>query len=355
MTQPLSAPGSSTPPRTAPDERALILSPNGDPRYHAFIQTTLDAICIYDAETKRILEANPAFLELLGYTQEEAQQLSIASIVAEERVSVTGYFQEIIVAGRGSRTERCWRHKNGSLIDVQVTASPIREGGQEFVFVVARDMTERRQAEQRFHELYQQLQNSHARLTDAYEATLEGLAIALELRDKETRGHTRRVTQLTVRLAQAMGVPEEDIVHIRRGALLHDIGKIGIPDGILLKPGALTVEEQMIMARHPTYAYEMVTAIPFLHPAIDIPYCHHEKWDGTGYPRGLSDEAIPLAARIFAVVDVWDALSTDRPYRKSWPREKIIAHIKEMSGTHFDPAVVTTFLKLVIDSTHPLD
>jgi PAS domain S-box-containing protein/putative nucleotidyltransferase with HDIG domain len=332
----------------------LLSSTDGAPLYHAFILHTLDAICIYDAGTKQILETNLAFRELLGYSEAEAAHLTIGDVVMESRLNLTGYFNEIIVAGRGSRTERGWRKKDGTCIEVQVTASPLKRGEQELVFVVARDITERRQAEQRMTELLAALQKSQKQLTEAYEATLEGLAVMLELRDKETQGHTRRVTELTLRLARAMGVPEDDLVHIRRGALLHDIGKIAIPDDILHKAGPFTAEEQEVMARHPTYAYEMISAIPFLYPAIDIPYCHHERWDGAGYPRGLSDEAIPVAARMFAVVDVWDALSSDRPYRKSWPRDQVAEYIRAGSGTHFDPQVVQVFLGMMAEMTHPL-
>ncbi len=326
---------------------AAQASASSDLRYRAFIQQTLDAVYIYDAQSKRILECNPAFLELLGYAQADVQQLTVNDIVVSEQASITMYFQEIIVSGRGSRTERRWRRKNGTLIDVQVTASAIQQDGQELVFVLARDITERKQAEHRTLELLAALQAANAQLSDAYESTLEGLAIALELRDKETEGHTRRVTEITVELARALGLSGEAVLNIRRGALLHDIGKIGIPDNILRKTGPLTAEEVEVMRKHPAYAYEMISAIPFLHPAIDIPYCHHERWDGAGYPRGLSAEAIPLAARIFAVVDVWDALSSDRPYRKGWPANDVVQHIRALSGQHFDPVVVDAFLKLL--------
>jgi HD-GYP domain-containing protein (c-di-GMP phosphodiesterase class II) len=151
-----------------------------------------------------------------------------------------------------------------------------------------------------------------------------------------------------------MGVKEEEIVHIRRGALLHDIGKMGVPDEILHKPGPLTPEEWVIMKKHPVFAYEMISSIEYLKPALDIPYCHHEKWDGSGYPRGLVGEKIPIAGRIFAVIDVWDALSSDRPYRKAWSKEKVLAYIKEQSGTHFDPEIVKIFLE-VVDSDDWLD
>jgi PAS domain S-box-containing protein len=192
--------------------------------------------------------------------------------------------------------------------------------------------------------LFESLERSNAALVLAYDTTLEGWSRALDLRDKETEGHTRRVTEMTVMMARAIGVHDAELVHIQRGALLHDIGKMGIPDSILLKPGPLTEEEWVVMRKHPTYAYELLAPILFLRPALDIPYCHHEKWDGTGYPRGLGGESIPLAARIFAVVDVWDALRSDRPYRPGWPEERVRAHIKSLSGTHFDPRIVEVFL-----------
>ena len=610
-----------------------------DARYRAFVQQTLDAVCLYDADSKRILETNRALQSLLAYSEAEARQLTIYDILAPENINVTAYFQEIIDSEGSSRSERRWRRKDGALIDVQVTASVIEQGAQRLVFVLARDITERRRteaslrrAEERYRDLFeeapamyvitenrhglphivdcnqlflrtlgysreevlgqplakfytptsqlrlrdglypaapegrldpeerrlrakdgrvvqtllrtspeidlsgavigtramfmditenrrveselrvstqlndltrlaasaldyqstlqlladqlrdlgeadacyitlwdearrtatpaaaagplrttytatplrageqllaetviyaeralavddvgnspymngtgterypvrsilglplsaggrkvgaaliayhdvhrftpheiaiaeraagpvaltmakvrlfQELQESHARLTEAYDATLEGFAVTLELRDKETEGHTRRVTEMSVRLAHAMGMAEADIVNLRRGALLHDIGKVGIPDEILRKPGALTPDEQTVMRKHPTYAYEIISAIPFLYAAIDIPYCHHEKWDGTGYPRGLQDEAIPLAARIFAVVDVWDALRTDRPYRESWPNDRVLDHLRLLSGSHFDPRVVTAFLKLLDEDTPP--
>ncbi|MFM8875806.1 MAG: HD-GYP domain-containing protein [Anaerolineae bacterium] len=179
-----------------------------------------------------------------------------------------------------------------------------------------------------------------------YQATLEGWVRALDLRDKETEGHTKRVTQLTEILARKMDVDGDSLVHIQRGALLHDIGKMAIPDGILLKPAALTPEERAIIQKHPVYAFEMLNPIHFLHPALDIPYCHHEKWDGSGYPRGLKGEDIPLAARIFAVVDVWDALVSDRPYRKGLDPIDVKQKIREDAGKHFDPHVVDAFLKL---------
>ncbi len=190
------------------------------------------------------------------------------------------------------------------------------------------------------------LQLANEELARSYDATLKGWSLALELRDNETQGHSQRVTELSMRLAQAVGIVEDLLIHVYRGALLHDIGKMGIPDSILHKPGPLTDEEWVIMRKHPVYAYELLSSIDYLHPALHIPYCHHEKWDGTGYPRGLKGEEIPLAARIFTVVDIWDALRSDRPYRGPWSKEKVRNYILEHSGTHLDPKIVEVFLAL---------
>jgi putative nucleotidyltransferase with HDIG domain len=195
--------------------------------------------------------------------------------------------------------------------------------------------------------LLEELQRSKQELALAYEATIEGWVRALDLRDRETEGHTRRVTELTLRLARAMGISDEQLVHIRRGALLHDIGKMGVPDAILFKPGKLTEEELKLMQRHPVLGYQLLSTIPFLQPALDIVYCHHERWDGSGYPRGLKGEEIPLSARIFAVVDVWDALVSERVFRRSSSKDEAIAYIKEIAGVKLDPQVVEAFLEVI--------
>jgi len=192
--------------------------------------------------------------------------------------------------------------------------------------------------------LLEGLRLANAELAEANEATIEGWAQALELRDRETEGHSRRVTDMTMRLACAFGMAGAELDPVRHGALLHDIGKMGIPDAILLKPGPLDDEEFAIMKRHPGIARDLLIRLPFLARALDIPYCHHEKWDGSGYPRGLAGESIPLSARLFAVVDVWDALRSDRPYRKGWPEEKVLSHIASLSGSHFDPEAVAAFI-----------
>ncbi|MCJ7519091.1 MAG: GAF domain-containing protein [Anaerolineaceae bacterium] len=195
--------------------------------------------------------------------------------------------------------------------------------------------------------LLEDLHRTNVELTLAYDTTLEGWSKALDLRDKETEGHTQRVTDLTVQIAQQIGIPEEDLIHIRRGALLHDIGKMGIPDRILLKPGPLDDKEWKVMKSHSALAYNLLYPITYLRPALDVPLYHHEKFDGSGYPNGLKGEQIPLAARIFAVVDVWDALTSDRPYRLAWSEKKALNHIKDQSGTHFDPRIVDIFLNLI--------
>lgn len=196
--------------------------------------------------------------------------------------------------------------------------------------------------------MFGDLQRSHGELMEAYEATIEGWGRALDLRDQETEGHSRRVTDLVERLARRLGMDEAALVHVRRGSLLHDIGKMGVPDRILFKTDNLTATEWRVMRRHPQDAYDMLSPIEFLRPALDIPYCHHEKWDGSGYPQGLRGEQIPLAARLFALVDVWDALRSDRPYRASWSEGQTLDHIRSLSGTHFDPAVVGAFLDMMI-------
>lgn len=190
-----------------------------------------------------------------------------------------------------------------------------------------------------------ELGHLHEELLISYDKTIEGWSRALDLRDKETEGHALRVTRKTIQLAQAAGITDEETIrHIWRGSMLHDVGKLGIPDAILLKPGKLSDEEWAIMRKHPTYAYEWLSSIDFLLPALDIPYCHHEKWDGSGYPRGLKGDEIPIAARLFAIIDVWDALTSDRPYRKAMSPTEAMKLILSQSKIHFDPAVVSLFL-----------
>jgi putative nucleotidyltransferase with HDIG domain len=194
--------------------------------------------------------------------------------------------------------------------------------------------------------MFENLQRANINLTLAYDETIEGWSRAMDLRDKETEGHSQRVTELTLHVAREMNLRGAELAHMRRGALLHDIGKMGIPDNILLKPGPLNEDEWVIMREHPVLARELLFPIRHLRPSLDIPYCHHEKWDGTGYPQGLIGEQIPLSARIFAVVDIFDAMTSDRPYRSAMSKEEVLEHIRSLSGSHLDPKIVDVMLKV---------
>jgi putative nucleotidyltransferase with HDIG domain len=198
--------------------------------------------------------------------------------------------------------------------------------------------------------MFENLQRKNAELMLAYDVTIEGWSRALDLRDKETEGHSQRVADITVKLAREYGMAAEELIHVRRGSLLHDIGKLAVPDHILLKPGQLTEDEWKIMRKHPQYAFDWLSTVEFLQRALDIPYCHHEKWDGSGYPRGLKGEQIPLPARLFALADVWDGLTSDRPYREAWSPQRTMEHILSGSGTHFDPEIVELFHRMMSSS-----
>ena len=275
---------------------------------------------------RKFTDVNQAFLSALGYSPADVLGKSSAELgLFAKPEQIAAVNEQLISKGRVSEFEVQIRRKNGEILDGLFSGEIIRSHGKEQFLTVAMDITEQKQA--------------HVDLLAAYDATIRGWSRAMDLRDQETEDHTQRVTELTEKLARSLNLPDEDILQIRRGALLHDIGKLGIPDGILLKPGKLTKDEWVIMQQHPQYAYDMLSPITYLHPALDIPYCHHEKWDGSGYPRGLSGEQIPLAARLFAVVDVWDALRSNRPYRQAWSKEKVLEYISSLSGTHFDPMV----------------
>lgn len=228
-----------------------------------------------------------------------------------------------------------------------VEASAEVAGGNLQVQIMPRGNDEVTVLTRSFNNMISSLNQSKDDLLNAYDRTLEGWSMALELRDQDTDGHTRRVAELTLELSQLMGYESKELVHIRRGALLHDIGKMGIPDSILLKPGALSSEEWSVMRRHPEFAYQLLWPIEYLRPAISIPYSHHEWWNGNGYPQGLTGEDIPLPARIFAVIDVWDAMRSDRPYRKAVAESEVCEYLLESKGVHFDGRVVEAFFELL--------
>jgi len=292
----------------------------------------------------RLLYVSPAWQVILGYAPEElAGKNSLDLIHAEDLGSVrTLFIMEDWQDTAQTITHRS-KHKDGHYIWLETSARAIRDGTTDSILEVhtaSRDITERKQTEQA-------LQDAHDSLREAYEKTIEGWVRALDLRDRETEGHTQRVTELTLKVAPTLGFSEDDLVHIRRGALLHDMGKMAIPDEILQKPGPLNEAEWVKMRRHPVYAYEMLSNIAYLKPALEIPYYHHERWDGSGYPTGLKGQDIPLAARLFAIIDVWDALSSDRPYRKKLPRPEVIAYLHEKSGILFDPNLVDVVLSIM--------
>ena len=289
------------------------------------------------------LYVSPACRTILGYEPDELTGTSVTPLVHPEDAKqladllATPEWNDITVT-----VDYRARHKNGEYIWIETTARLFFDeiSGQQEFQASSRNITERKEAEEQLH-------RAHSDLQDAYDKTIEGWVLALDLRDRETEGHTQRVTNMTEKLARILGYTDEEITHIRRGALLHDMGKMGIPDEILQKPGPLTDDEWVIMRKHPEMAYQMLSQIKYLKEAITIPYYHHERWDGSGYPHKLKGKDIPLQARMFAVVDVWDALSSDRPYRKKMPHREVIDYLQKESGRLFDPQVIEKFIPLI--------
>ena len=305
-------------------------------KYQSIFENAVEGIFQISVEG-RYLSANPAMARITGFDNVEEMRAQVQD-VAGQHFADAGANEEFGRAlrerGAVSDFQARIRRKDGETAWISTSARVIRDTDGEVAFIEGSvvDITERKTADDR--------------LALAYDATIEGWSRAMDLRDKETEGHSQRVTEMTLQLAALLGMGGEDLIHIRRGALLHDIGKMGVPDSILLKPGPLDEEEWRTMKLHPFYALEMLGPIEFLRPALDIPYAHHEKWDGSGYPLGLSGELIPESARIFAVADVWDALRSDRPYRKGWPEARVRTHIESLRGIHFDPRVVAAFLSI---------
>ena len=311
-------------------------------QFRLLAENSSDIIWRHDMQGN-FLYVSPACRSVMGHEPAELIGQPIISFVHPE--DTASIWELISSSNRVDPTAAIHyraRHKNGEYIWLETTAKTIYDSENRAIEVQAssRDITERKQSQVA-------LQRAHEDLQDAYDRTIEGWVVALDLRDRETEGHTQRVTQLAIHLARELGCSEEELVHIRRGALLHDMGKMGIPDEILQKPGPLTAEEWVIMRKHPLYAYQMLSPIRYLNQALIIPYYHHERWDGSGYPHGLKGDEIPLFARLFAVVDVWDALSSDRPYRKRLPPKEVVQYLEQEAGRLFDPEIVKRFLPLI--------
>lgn len=312
------------------------------------IEQSTEGIAVTDV-SGQFLFANNALAAMHGYSAEELRGKNISVLYTpDERLLIESANLRALTEGQYS-DETGHTRKDKTTFPGQSHISLLRDESSNPIGLIhtLRDITERRQSEEKIKQLLIDLQEKNEELALAYDATLEGWVRFLDLRDQETEGHTQRVTEMTTELASQMGFSSTLLLQIRRGALLHDIGKMGIPDNVLRKPGPLNNEEWEIMRRHPVYAYQMLAPIEFLHPALDIPHHHHERWDGTGYPDQLRREEIPLPARVFAIIDVWDALNSDRPYRKAWHPEKAIDYIKSQSGKHFDPQLVQIFLNFI--------
>ncbi len=317
--------------------QALMLS---EEKFATAFRTSPDSININRLSDGLYLDINQGFTEIMGYERQDvigktSLELNIWADPADRARLVSGLRRN----GEVHNLEAKFQRKDGTVAFGLMSARVIEIGGETCILSITRDMTERHKAEF-------DLRQAHAELEQAYAATLEGWVQALQMREHETGEHSRRVVELTMKIAEEMKIDGEAQVHIQRGALLHDIGKMGVPDEILLKPGALTPDEWVIMRRHPEFAYSLLNEIAYLRPAIDIPFCHHERWDGSGYPRGLRGRDIPVSARIFAVVDVYDALLNRRPYRPAWPEAEVLRYLAEQSGKQFDPEIVELFLRV---------
>ena len=320
--------------RMRTEEQLRLLSAGVDAAANSIVVTGADGMIVW---------VNPAFTTLTGYQAAEVVGQNDRLLSTDRHDDeFSRQVWRTILAGQPWHGERVNQRKDGRRYAEELTITPvINEKGQTSHFItVMQDITSRKAGEQERARLFEDLFR-------AYNTTIEGWSYALDLRDRDTEGHTKRVTEMALKLARAMGYDDAQLLQVRRGALLHDIGKMAIPDKILHKEGPLNEEEWAVMRKHPIYSFELISSIDFLRPALDIPHYHHERWDGSGYPEGLKGDQIPLTARIFSVVDVWDALSFDRPYRKAWTQTKVLDYIRSQSGVQFDPHVVDVFLSIV--------
>ncbi|HUF39584.1 MAG TPA: HD domain-containing phosphohydrolase [Anaerolineales bacterium] len=296
-----------------------------------------------------LLYANKALAAMHGYTQAELRSRHVSLFYSPDFLHLleAAHKQVLLTGEYTGEFPRLVRDRPAFPSLTHLSLLKNEQGHPTGIVRTVRDISIQKQAERKIRDLLEHLRLSNRDLAASYDATLEGWVRFLDLRDHATEGHTKRVADLTLALADRIGYTAADRIHLRRGALLHDIGKMGIPDSILQKPGPLNDEEWEIMRRHPDFAHEMLAPIGYLQPALDIPKHHHEKWDGSGYPDNLSGTEIPLAARLFAIADVWDALKSDRPYRSAWPEDQIVEYFKDEAGKHFDPEYVPVFLDFV--------
>jgi len=326
-------------------ESMQIALAESEAQFRLLAENSSDMISKHDTNGI-FLYVSPACRTLLGYEPEDLIGTPVAPLVHPEDAS---QLIDLLATPTWDDTTATLNYralkKNGEYIWLETTARLFfdKTSQQQEFQASSRDITERKQSQEA-------LQQAHTDLQEAYDRTIEGWVLALDLRDRETEGHTKRVTEMTAKLARKLECTEEEMIHIRRGTLLHDMGKMGIPDEILQKPGPLTDDEWVIMRRHPQYAYQMLSPINYLKQALIIPYYHHERWNGSGYPHQLKEKDIPLFARLFAVVDVWDALSSDRPYRKAMPLKEVVEYLQKEAGILFDPDIVKIFIPLIFDT-----
>ncbi|HEX3047880.1 MAG TPA: HD domain-containing phosphohydrolase, partial [Bacillota bacterium] len=330
-------------------------------RYERIFREMRDAIFVRNFKGQ-ILDANPAACKMYGYPREELAGKTIHDLMLENTallITAENIDLGMIFESPDHLLQTMNYRSNGEMFPVELRECPVIISGETVFLVVVRDVTEKVKAESALKSMNETLEHRIRERTEelrlAYDATIEGWAKALELREKETGGHSERTVAKALTLARRLGFGGEQLEHIRRGALLHDIGKMVVPDHILQKPGSLTAEERKIIYEHPIYSMKMLGHIDFLKPAVVIPYYHHEKWDGSGYPEGLKGDEIPLEARLFALVDVWDALCSDRPYRKALTPAQALAIIEKEIGSHFDPEIGPVFLEMLMEEEEEED
>jgi len=323
-------------------ESMQIALAESEAQFRLLAENSSDMISKHDT-SGTFLYVSPACQTILGYKPEDLIGTTITNLIHPEDAN---QLLELLAAPSWDDITTTIhyraRRKNGEYVWLETTAHLFfdKTRQQKEFQASSRDITERKHSQEA-------LQQAHSDLQQAYDKTIEGWVLALDLRDRETEGHTQRVTEMTLKLARILNCTDDELVHIRRGALLHDMGKMGIPDEILQKPGPLTDDEWVVMRRHPQYAYQMLSPINYLSQALIIPYYHHERWDGSGYPHKLKGPDIPLHARFFSVVDVWDALASDRPYRKGMPQKEIVEYLQKEAGRLFDPDIVKVFISLI--------